>query len=55
MVIKKENSDSGDWKTQKTLSKANSQRKDLQVAIFKKTFGDFGKILPKKLNFLKIK
>ncbi len=40
MVIKKENSDSGDWKTQTNTF--------LQVAIFKKTFREFGKILPKQ-------
>lgn len=40
MVIKKENSDSGDWKTQTNTF--------LQVAIFKKTFREFGKLLPKQ-------
>jgi hypothetical protein len=40
MVIKKENSDSGDWKSQTNTF--------LQVAIFKKTFREFGKILPKQ-------
>jgi hypothetical protein len=40
MVIKKENSDSGDWKSQTNTF--------LQVAIFKKTIRDFGNFLPKQ-------